>query len=101
MGPSEAPFGANTTETQFSDNSPRGSYTGNGEIFESAHFFGYFLMICPYGFIKFNMILFGAVRSPFGANTTENSVFGQFSYGDQSYTGNGEFFESARFLDIF
>ena len=28
-------------------------------------------MICPYGFIKFNTLLFGAVRSPFGANTTE------------------------------
>ena len=27
-------------------------------------------MICPYGFIKCNTLLFGAVRSPFGANTT-------------------------------
>ena len=27
-------------------------------------------MICPYGFIKCNKLLFGAVRSPFGANTT-------------------------------
>ena len=26
-------------------------------------------MICPYGFIKCNTLLFGAVRSPFGANT--------------------------------
>ena len=30
-------------------------------------------MICPYGFIKFNTLLFGAVRSPFGANTTKLS----------------------------
>ena len=56
-------------------------------------------MICPYGFIKCNMLLLGAVRSPFGAHTTgtrfsDNSPRGQ-------YTGNGEKFESARFLDIF
>ena len=70
FGAVRSPFGANTMGTQFSDNSPRGTYTGNGEIFESAPFFGYFLMICPYGFIKCNTLLFGAVRSPFGANTT-------------------------------
>ena len=54
-------------------------------------------MICPYGFIKFNMLLFGAVRSPFGANTTGTQFSNNSSRG--SYTGNGEFFESARFLD--
>ena len=59
---------------------------------------GYFLMICPYGFIKCNTLLFGAVRSPFGANTTGT----QFSDNSpRGYTGNGEIFESARFLDIF
>ena len=56
-------------------------------------------MICPYGFIKFNTLLFGAVRSPFGANTTETQFSDNSPRG--SYTGNGEFFESARFLDIF
>ena len=39
-------------------------------------------MICPYGFIKCNTLLFGAVRSPFGADTTGT----QFS--DNSPRGN-------------
>ena len=99
FGAVRSTFGANTTGTQFSDNYPRGSYTGNGEFFESGPFFGYFLMICSYGFIKFNTLLFGAVRSPFGANTTETQFSDNSPRG--SYTGNGEFFESARFLDIF
>ena len=56
-------------------------------------------MICPYGFIKCNTLLFGAVQSPFRANMTGT----QFS--DNSPRGNvhGKWrnFESARFLDIF
>ena len=55
-------------------------------------------MICPYGFIKCNTLLFGAIRSPFGADTTGT----QFS--DNSPRGTREMekiFESARFLDIF
>ena len=38
----QSPFGANMTGTQFLDNSPRGTYTGNGEIFESARFLDIF-----------------------------------------------------------
>ena len=57
-------------------------------------------MICPYGFIKCNTLLFGAViRSPFGANTTGTRFSDNSPRG--TYTGNGENFESARFLDIF
>ena len=56
-------------------------------------------MICPYGFIKCNTLLFGAVRSPFGANTTGTQFSDNSPRG--TYTGNGENFESAHFLDIF
>ena len=45
-------------------------------------------MIYPYGFIKFNMLLFGAVRSPFGANTTGSQFSDNSPRG--SYTGNGD-----------
>ena len=56
-------------------------------------------MICPYGFIKFNTILFGAVRSAFRANTTGTQFSDNSPRG--SYTGNGEFFESARSKPIY
>ena len=42
FGTIRSPFRANTTGTQFLDNSPRGMYTRNGEIFESARFLDIF-----------------------------------------------------------
>ena len=56
-------------------------------------------MICPYGFIKCNTILFGAVRSPFEADTMGTQFLDNSPRG--TYRGNGEIFESAHFLDIF
>ena len=47
-------------------------------------------MICPYGFIKCNTLLFGAVRSSFGANTTGTQFSDNSPRG--TYTGIGEIF---------
>ena len=56
-------------------------------------------MICPYGFINFNTLLFGAIRSPFGANTTETQFSDNSPRG--SYTGNGEFLSRSIFWIFF
>ena len=56
-------------------------------------------MICPYGFIKCNTLLFGAVRSPFGANTTGTHFSDNSPRG--TYTGNGEIFGQPIFCIFF